>query len=67
MLYILNERYQWGQMLVQHTLTQMHMCTHTAKTDANIYEIGEKCIDSKNTKSSVSPFRFLFIKSISNE
>ena len=46
MLYILNERYQWGQMLVQHTRTQMHMCTHTAKTDANIYEIGEKCIDS---------------------
>ena len=50
MLYILNERYQWGQMLGQHTSfqtrTQMHMCTHTEKTDANIYEIGEKCIDS---------------------
>ena len=46
MLYILNERYQWGQMLGQHTRTQMHMFTHTEKTDANIYEIGEKCIDS---------------------
>ena len=47
MLYILNERYQWGQMLGQHTLAHKCICARTQKkTDANIYEIGEKCIDS---------------------
>ena len=43
MLYILNERYQWGQMLVQHTpFAHKCICARTQQKQMQIYMKLEK-------------------------
>lgn len=51
MLYILNERYQWGQMLGQHTLAHKCICARTQKKQMQIYMKLEKNVSIQYRKT----------------
>ena len=51
MLYILNERYQWGQMLGQHTLAHKCIYARTQKKQMQIYMKLEKNVSIQYRKT----------------
>ena len=51
MLYILNERYQWGQMLGQHTLAHNCICARTQEKQMQIYMKLEKNVSIQYRKT----------------
>ena len=52
MLYILNERYQWGQMLVQHTpFAHKCICARTQQKQMQIYMKSEKNVSIQYRKT----------------